>query len=75
MAVRLNITIDEEVYACLKRRVPPKRLSAFINDAVKSKLFPNKKALDEAYKAASREAWRRRLSEDWRGTEVEGWPD
>ncbi len=74
MSVRLNITIDEEVYAQLKRQVPPERLSAFINAAVKSKLLPCKQALDEAYKAASRETWRQTLSENWQFTDVEGWP-
>ncbi len=75
MTVRLNITMDEDVYTRLKKQVPPKRLSAFINEAVRSKLFPSKQVLDRAYEAASREVWRRELSQDWQDTELEGWPD
>jgi Arc/MetJ family transcription regulator len=75
MAVRLNITIDEELYRRLKEELPPKGISAFIGAAVKAKLAPDRKALDAAYKAASRERWRRELSRDWEATEGEGWPD
>lgn len=75
MPVRLNVTVDRDVYARLKKTLPPKRISAFINEAVRARLFPDRPTLDQAYKAASRERWRRRLSEDWRVTETEGWPD
>jgi hypothetical protein len=75
MAVRLNITIDEELYRRLKEELPPKGISAFIGAAVKAKLAPDRKVLDAAYKAASRERWRRGLSRDWEATEGEGWPD
>jgi hypothetical protein len=75
MAVRLNITMDEDLYRRLKSELPPKRISAFIADAVRSKLRPDRKTLDAAYKAASRESWRAVLARDWRATEAEGWPD
>jgi len=38
MPVRLNVTIDEDVYQRLKSTLPPKRLSAFINAAVRLRL-------------------------------------
>jgi len=75
MAVRLNITMDEALYRRLKEELPPKGISAFIGAAVKARLAPDRKALDAAYKAASREPWRRGLSRDWEATEGEGWPD
>jgi len=75
MTVRLNITMDEAVYARLKKEVRPKRISAFINEAVRAKLSPNRQMLDAAYKAASKERWRRRLEEDWGRTDTEGWPE
>jgi len=75
MPVRLNIIMEETVYKRLKQQVPAKRMSAFINEAVRMKLRPDKKDLDAAYKAARREAWRRTLSEDWTATETEGWPE
>ena len=75
MPVRLNIIMEETVYKRLKRQVPPKRMSAFINEAVRTKLRPDKKALDDAYRAARIENWRNTLSEEWEPTETEGWPD
>ena len=64
MAVRLNITMDEKLYRRLKEELPPKGISAFIGAAVKAKLAPDRQALDAAYKAASRERWRREVSRD-----------
>jgi hypothetical protein len=75
MPVRLNIIMEEEVYRRLKRQVPAKRMSAFINEAVRAKLHPDKKELDAAYKAARNEVWRNSLSKDWSATESEGWPE
>lgn len=71
---RLNITMDEKVYTRLKKEVPPKKISAFINAAVRAKLLPDKKTLDTAYQAARKERWRKNLAEDWKHTDVEGWP-
>ena len=75
MPVRLNIIMEEAVYKRLKRQVPAKRMSAFINEAVRARLRPDKRTLDEAYKAAQREPWRSALSKDWADTETEGWPE
>ena len=74
MPVRLNVTVDKDVYVRLKKGLPPKRISAFINEAVRARLYPDRKTLDAAYKAARREAWRRRLAKDWEVTETEDWP-
>lgn len=73
--MRLNITMDEELYRRLKRELPSKGISAFIGAAVKAKLAPDRKTLDAAYKAASRERWRGGLSREWEATEGEAWPD
>src|SRR6266852_1410892 len=51
MAVRLNIVMDDELYRRLKRELPPKRISRFINDAVRAHLHPDRSTLDAAYKA------------------------
>jgi predicted CopG family antitoxin len=74
MSVRLNITMDDDVYARLKKEVPPKKLSAFIAGAVRAKLHPDAKALNVAYQAASKERWRANLDEDWKHVDDEGWP-
>jgi hypothetical protein len=75
MAVRLNITMDEAVYARLKKEVRPKKISAFITDAVRTRLSPDPRTLDAAYKAARKERWRRRIGDDWRHTDTETWPE
>ena len=74
MAVRLNITMDEALYKRLKKELPPKRISSFIEAAVRARIRPDRATLDAAYKAASRERWRQRLSADWSSTETEDWP-
>lgn len=74
-SVRLNITMEEGLYRRLKTELPPKGISAFIGEAVKARLRPDRRALDAAYRAARREVWRRGLAEDWAATETEAWPD
>ncbi len=74
MPARLNITMDPKLYRRLKKEIPPKKISAFIEEAVRSHLRPDRASLDAAYKAARREPWRTALSDDWSSTETEGWP-
>ena len=74
VAVRLNITMDADLSQRLKRDLPAKRISRFINDAVRAQLHPDRATLDAAYKAARKETWRKELAEDWSVTETEGWP-
>lgn len=66
MSVRFSITMDDDVYARLKKVVPSKKLSAFISGAVRARLQPSAKALNAAYQAASKEHWRACLAEDWK---------
>lgn len=73
--VHLNITLDEALYRELKRRAPSKKMSAFIADAVRRKLGPNRLDLEAAYREAAREPWRKSLSDDWATTEAEAWPE
>lgn len=75
MPVRLNITIDEDVHERLKRELPAKAISRFINHAIRARLRPSREALDEAYKAAARERWRTSNASDWSATDVEDWPE
>jgi hypothetical protein len=74
VAVRLNITMDADLYKRLKRELPAKGISRFINDAVRAHLHPGRATLDAAYKAARKEGWRNELATDWDVTETEGWP-
>lgn len=74
MPARLNITMDPKLYRRLKEEVPPKKISMFIEAAVRAKLTPDPATLDAAYKAARKEPWRGRVAQDWRVTETNGWP-
>jgi hypothetical protein len=67
--------IDRQLYLRLKKSLPPKRISAFINEAVRARLLPDRPTLDAAYRAARRERWRRSLATEWRATEAEDWPE
>ena len=75
MSVRLNITMDETLYKRLKKELPPKKISSFIEAAVRARIHPDRATLDAAYRSAARESWRRRLASDWSRTETEGWPE
>lgn len=74
MAVRLTITMGEDLYARLKQDVAPNNISAFISSAIRAKLHPGTKTLDVAYPAAQTGHWRKELADDWQNTEGEGWP-
>ena len=73
MPVRLNITMDDDVYARLKKKVPSADLSAFITEAVRVKLRQDARTLNAAYQAASKEQWRAGVVEDWKHIDAEGW--
>ena len=74
MTVRLNITMDDKLYRRLKRELPSKGISSFIEESVRSRLRPDRKTLAAAYAAARSEAWRKDLADDWAATDAEGWP-
>ncbi len=73
--VRLNITMDEKLYQRLKRDLPHKRISAFIEQAVRGRLTPDDRTLAAAYRAASKEPWRSDLASEWEAIDGEAWPD
>jgi hypothetical protein len=54
--------------------LPAKGISRFINDAIQAQLRPSRDVLNEAYKAAARERWRKAEDRDWSVTDVEEWP-
>ncbi len=74
MLVRLNITIDQDVYDRLKGELPPKGISRFISDAVRARLRPGQHELDRAYQAAAKERWRQAELDEWSSVDTEDWP-
>jgi hypothetical protein len=75
MSVRLNITMDETLYRRLKKELPRRKISSFIEAAVRARIHPDRATLDAAYRAAAREPWRARLAAEWLRTESEDWPE
>ncbi len=75
MPVRLNITMDEALYKRLKKELPHRKISSFIEAAVRARIHPDRSTLDAAYRAAAREPWRARLASNWSRTETEDWPE
>lgn len=73
--MHLNITLEEQLYAQLKARTPAKKMSAFIAEAIAAKLGPSADELNAAYRAASKEAWRRQLDAEWAATDGDAWPE
>ncbi len=74
-AQRLNITLPYELARDFRRAIPVKKRSKFIAEAVREKL-PKKNFQKEWVKSlrANKEFYRR-VAEEWKATEVEGWPD
>lgn len=66
MSARLIITMDDDLYARLKKKVPSQKLSAFITEAVRARLRTDTRTLNAAYQAASKEQWRAGVVEDWK---------
>lgn len=74
-AQRLNITLPYELARDLRRAIPAKKRSKFIAEAVRAKL-PKRDLKKELIKSlkANKEFYKK-VAEEWKATEVEGWPD
>ena len=62
MSARLNVTMDDDLYARLKKQVP----SPFVTEAVRARLGTDARTLNAAYQAASKKQWRVGVAEDWK---------
>ena len=49
MSVRLNITMDEALYKRLKKELPRRKISSFIEAAVRARIHPDRATLDAAF--------------------------
>ncbi len=74
-AQRLNITLPYELARDFKQAIPVKKRSQFIAEAVRERL-PKKNLKKELIKSlkANRQFYKK-VAEEWKATEVEGWPD
>ncbi len=72
---RINITLPNDLIRDFKRSIPNGKRSKFIAEAISEKL-PKKNLKKELIKSlkANREFYRK-VAEEWKATEVEGWPE
>ncbi|MFM8345682.1 MAG: addiction module antitoxin [Betaproteobacteria bacterium] len=63
MHKRMTITLDEEVYEGLRRRVGARKMSQFIEELLRPHVLDQ--ALDEGYKAMAADAQREASAADW----------
>jgi Arc/MetJ family transcription regulator len=75
--VRTTVHLDESVIARVRRRVPQRGLSRFVNEAVAEKIATLERQETEAemiegYKASAED--QRDVDDDWRTLEADGWP-
>ena len=60
---KLTITVEEDVYAGLQRRVGPRRISKFLNDLARPYVIEDD--LDAAYAAMAEDQQREREALEW----------
>ncbi len=72
---RINITLPDDLIRDFNRSVPNGKRSKFIAEAVREKLPKRnlKKELTKSLKA--NKDFYKQVAEEWKATEVEGWPD
>lgn len=74
-AQRLNITLPYELARDLRRTIPVKRRSKFIAESIKKNL-PKRNLKKELQKSLRiNKEFYKKVAEEWKATEVEGWPD
>ena len=74
-AQRLNITLPYELARDFRKAIPASKRSRFIAEALNEKL-PKSNLKKELIKSlrANKELYRK-VAEEWKVTEVEGWPE
>lgn len=60
---KLTITVEEDVYAGLQRRIGPRRISRFLNDLARPHVVENE--LDAAYREMAADEEREREALEW----------
>ena len=77
MSVRTTVHLDEDLLARLRRRVPERKISRFVNQALAEKLAElERQEIEEAMREGyiATRADREVLNADWQGVDVENWP-
>lgn len=74
-AQRLNITLPYELARDFKRAVPVKKRSKFIAKVLKEKLPKRNLKKELARSLKINKEFYKKVAEEWKATEVEGWLD
>lgn len=74
-AQRLNITLPYDVARDFRKAVPARKRSKFIAEKIRQSIPKRnpKKELIESLKA--NKEFYKKVADEWKATEVEGWPD
>ncbi len=73
---RINITLPDDLAKDFRRSIPTRSRSKFIADMIKEKLPTRKHLRRDLIKSlkANRKFYEQ-VAEEWKATEVEGWPE
>lgn len=76
MQTRMNITLPEDLARDLRLMIPLRSRSKFIAKVVREKL-PKKRWTNKEWIKALRANYEldKKIAQDWKAVEVEGWPD
>lgn len=73
---RINIIFPDDLARDLRRVIPDGKRSQFIAEAVKEKIGKRKNMKKEWAKSLkANKDFYRQVAEEWKATEVEGWPE
>ena len=77
MSVPMTIQLDQDLLVRLRRFVPPRGLSRFINRAIEDRVRDLERSqfealMKEGYLAVAED--REEINADWQAIDVEGWP-
>ena len=73
---RINIILPDDLARDFRSSIPDRKRSKFIAEVLKDKLSKKKNLKKQWIKSlkANKEFYRK-VAEEWKATEVEGWPD
>lgn len=73
---RINIIFPDDLARDLRRVIPDGKRSQFIAEAVKEKIGKKKNLKKDWIKSLeANKDFYRQVAEEWKATEVEGWPE
>lgn len=73
---RINITLPADLASDLRNSIPDRSRSKFIAEALRVRLNKKRNLKKELIKSLKANyEFDKKIMEDWKATEVEGWPD